>query len=92
MVVDLSNLSVTRMENVTSFRLPEDDGGWMAYLLEADDGGDDDEASSEESATEEEEEDEADDLETALGDAFTVAFAFGGIELHLAGYPQVVIA
>ncbi len=74
-VVDLSNLSVTRMENVTSFRLPEDDGGWMAYLLEADDGGDDDEASSEESATEEEEEDEESDDDAPRTDDGTTLVA-----------------
>ena len=55
-VVDLAKLSVTRMANVTSFRLPEDDGSWMAYLLEADD--DEEEESSEEPAAQEGDEEE----------------------------------
>jgi dienelactone hydrolase len=41
-IVQLSTLSVTRVADVSSFRLPEDEGGWMAYLLEADDEEDED--------------------------------------------------
>jgi len=52
-IVQLSTLSVTRVADVSSFRLPEDEGGWMAYLLEADD----DDQPSEESPEGDEEED-----------------------------------
>ena len=41
-VIDLSDLSVTRMADVDSFRLSEDDGSWVAYLLEPDDDEDED--------------------------------------------------
>ena len=63
-IVDLSDLSVTRVADVESFGMPEDAGGWLAYLLDdapgkdADDSGD--EASEEESPEGEEEESDED--------------------------------
>jgi len=38
-IMDLSNGTVTRVERVKSFRVPEDGSGFIAYLLEAPSGG-----------------------------------------------------
>jgi acetyl esterase/lipase len=55
-IVDLSDLTVTRIADVRSFRMPEDEGDWMAYLLDEEKGDDEDSAAQEEGAQEEEEE------------------------------------
>ena len=53
-IVDLSDLSTTRVERVRSFDLPDEGDGWMAYLLEADedeaDGEEEDEGEGDEAA------------------------------------------
>ncbi len=66
-IVDLSNLTVTRMADVASFRLPEDDGRWLAYLLEGEDEDDEEEGASPESAEEEEAEEEPESPRTDDG-------------------------
>jgi len=53
-IVQLSTLSVTRVADVSSFRLPEDEGGWMAYMLEADDEEDEDSEQTDDEEDEEE--------------------------------------
>lgn len=74
-VVDLSSLSVTRIADVASFRMPEDAGGWFAYLLEeSDDEGDDD-------ASEDAESDDEEATAPRLDDGHTlVARTFDGAE------------
>ncbi len=39
LILDLSDLSETRVADVESFRLPRDSGAWMAYLMGEGDGG-----------------------------------------------------
>lgn len=66
-VVELSRLSVTRVERVQSFELPEEGDGWLAYLLEAD--AQDEDEVEEPAAEDEDEEEEAprlDDGETLV--------------------------
>ena len=41
LILNLSDLSETRVADVESFRLPRDSGAWMAYLMGAGDGGED---------------------------------------------------
>jgi len=80
-VIDLSDLSVTRMADVDSFRLSEDDGSWVAYLLETDEDDDEDEdEDSEESAAEEEDEEDAEAPRTDDGATLVVRTLNSGIE------------
>jgi dipeptidyl aminopeptidase/acylaminoacyl peptidase len=58
-IVDLSDFSVTRVADVASFRVPEDEGGWIAYLLEEADDDEDETEEGEGMAAEDEEEDES---------------------------------
>ena len=55
-IVDLDDLSVTRVADVSSFELPEDEGDWVAYLLDAEDEGEGDEEGEQEPAEGEEDE------------------------------------
>jgi len=51
-IVDLDDLTVTRIADVTSFDLPEDQGEWMAYLLD-EDADEEDDAQGEDGAPDE---------------------------------------
>jgi dipeptidyl aminopeptidase/acylaminoacyl peptidase len=69
-IVDLSDFSVTRVADVASFRLPEDAGGWIAYLI---DEADEDEAESDEEEGEQRSEDDEDeDAAPRLDDGSTL--------------------
>lgn len=75
-IVDLSDLSVTRIADVRSFRMPEDAGEWFAYLTHGADEEDDTEGDDEEESGDDEEA-EAPRLDDGSP---LVAHAFGGAE------------
>jgi dipeptidyl aminopeptidase/acylaminoacyl peptidase len=52
-IIDLGDLSVTRIADVRSFSLPEDAGAWMAYLLDVEKDDEDDAGAAEGGAQEE---------------------------------------
>ncbi|MDH3269726.1 MAG: prolyl oligopeptidase family serine peptidase [Gemmatimonadota bacterium] len=55
-IVELSSMTVTRVADVSSYRLPEDAGEWMAYLTVTPDDDEDDDEDAEEQTPEEESE------------------------------------
>jgi len=70
-IVELVSGDQTLVERVKSFRLPEDQGGWVAYLMEKDlpaEGEDDDEATEEEVPTEPAEQEPTEETAEAAGD------------------------